>query len=1186
MDSLINRFKEKPIPKTYKNVTINIPIITKYTNDYVFEDENEKIEMEKKILNIDTSKFKKKVLQPEIIDQDTLQSIDNYEEYLKYDNVDIEGREDISEEQQLELNKSLSSFRLPDNKLLQREEEEGKIEELQENISEEKDEIQDEIQDKNIEEEKEETIEDNQNQQTIQYIEKLTGQDNIEPTKKGRKKKILENDEETIRIDTDVLPDYTNDIIVQKLPKQDNFFDNKPIISTMNNREEFINYINSFFKKKKYIKLDDAKKSKDDKSLYKNQKIIVDYLNIYSPYRGLLIYHGLGSGKTCASIAVAENFLASASSVSIALTEGIMNPKKIVVLTPKSLRKNYIEQLKECGNKLFRKNQFWEFVPISKDYPVELLSKYLHLDKEYIEKKANPNPSMKKKGGAWMMDVRKSSNYVTLNAKQKKSLDEQLNKMIEEKYEFLSYNGLTTKFKNEIKKKNADNPFDNKVVIIDEAHNFISRIVNKLGKTNKEQINDIDIKVSLKLYEFLMSAQNTRIILLTGTPIINYPNEIAVLFNILRGYIKTFNVMLDKSNLTVTLSDIQKMFSDNFISDYIDLEGNQLIISRNPNGFLNKYKLSDKKYLGVELDTNPIYDYNNDEFFIGEIKKILKSNNLKFDENISIQNYKCLPDTLDEFKNMFINEQDGIEVKNQILMKKRIIGLTSYFKSSSEELMPNIKKINEIIIPMSDHQFKVYQDIRLEERKQESNSKKIKRLTKLQNAYDDKSLSTYRIFSRQFCNFTFPESNKRPMPKDSIEKSVEDTITTCLKDDEFEEECDDILNEVGETKKYSDRIQKALVDLKESDALLKSNENGLKIYSPKYLKLLENLENPDNIGLNLIYTQFRTVEGIAVISLILEKNGYFQFKIKKKGVDDWTIDLSEEQLKSKKLFALFTGDVSEDEREVIRRIYNSEWDSLPKGLVEELKSIHTNNFYGEIIKIFMITSAGAEGINLRNTRFVHIIEPYWHPVRTEQVIGRARRLNSHDDLPKNMQDVEVFIYLMTFTKNQIQNEMAPDIRKNDVSKINNESNPLTSDETLYEISKFKENLVQQILQSVKESAIDCSVHSATSKENIKCFTVDTNNKDEFMFNPNIKLDKTDDVILEEQKLNPKKLVKFQAKKKKIGDTYYAIKKDENGELTNEVYDLDEYIQFSNGELQNPPTKIGNFIIEKGKAKLI
>ena len=40
-----------------------------------------------------------------------------------------------------------------------------------------------------------------------------------------------------------------------------------------------------------------------------------------------------------------------------------------------------------------------------------------------------------------------------------------------------------------------------------------------------------------------MSANNCKIIII-GTPIINYPNEIAILFNILRGYIKTFEFKL------------------------------------------------------------------------------------------------------------------------------------------------------------------------------------------------------------------------------------------------------------------------------------------------------------------------------------------------------------------------------------------------------------------------------------------------------------------------------------------------------------------------------------------------------------------------------------------------------------------------------------------------------------------
>ena len=48
----------------------------------------------------------------------------------------------------------------------------------------------------------------------------------------------------------------------------------------------------------------------------------------------------------------------------------------------------------------------------------------------------------------------------------------------------------------------------------------------------------------MKLYEYLMTAENSKIILLTGTPIINYPNEISILFNILRGKIKTYTFKL------------------------------------------------------------------------------------------------------------------------------------------------------------------------------------------------------------------------------------------------------------------------------------------------------------------------------------------------------------------------------------------------------------------------------------------------------------------------------------------------------------------------------------------------------------------------------------------------------------------------------------------------------------------
>ena len=89
------------------------------------------------------------------------------------------------------------------------------------------------------------------------------------------------------------------------------------------------------------------------------------------------------------------------------------------------------------------------------------------------------------------------------------------------------------------------------------------------------------------------------------------------------------------------------------------------------------------------------------------------------------------------------------------------------------------------------------------------------------------------------------------------------------------------------------------------------------------------------------------------------------------------------------MFALYTGTETAEEKEIIRNVFNGAWNYLPVSLAKELESISSNNLYGEIIKVLMITASGAEGISLKNVRYVHITEPYWHPVRMQQVIGRA-----------------------------------------------------------------------------------------------------------------------------------------------------------------------------------------------------
>ena len=147
---------------------------------------------------------------------------------------------------------------------------------------------------------------------------------------------------------------------------------------------------------------------------------------------------------------------------------------------------------------------------------------------------------------------------------------------------------------------------------------------------------------------------------------------------------------------------------------------------------------------------------------------------------------------------------------------------------------------------------------------------------------------------------------------------------------------------------------------------------------------------------------------------------------------------------------LYTGKEDAEVKELIRKIYNGTWDDLPQTLSEQLKAINANNNMGEIVKLLMITASGAEGISLQNCRFVHITEPYWHPVRTKQVIGRARRICSHYRLPEEFRNVKVFQYVMRFSEEQIKDKISKELRRFDVSKL--DKRQITSDEHLLEIS--------------------------------------------------------------------------------------------------------------------------------------
>lgn len=64
--------------------------------------------------------------------------------------------------------------------------------------------------------------------------------------------------------------------------------------------------------------------------------------------------------------------------------------------------------------------------------------------------------------------------------------------------------------------------------------------------------------------------------------------------------------------------------------------------------------------------------------------------------------------------------------------------------------------------------------------------------------------------------------------------------------------------------------------------------------------------------------------------------------------------------------------------------------------------------------VLLITSAGSESLDLKNTRSIHIMEPYWNESKINQIIGRAIRYDSHKLLSIPNRIVEIVRWISVF----------------------------------------------------------------------------------------------------------------------------------------------------------------------------
>lgn len=65
------------------------------------------------------------------------------------------------------------------------------------------------------------------------------------------------------------------------------------------------------------------------------------------------------------------------------------------------------------------------------------------------------------------------------------------------------------------------------------------------------------------------------------------------------------------------------------------------------------------------------------------------------------------------------------------------------------------------------------------------------------------------------------------------------------------------------------------------------------------------------------------------------------------------------------------------------------------------------------LKALLLSSAGGEGLDLKGTRLIQVLDPHWNNEKIRQVEGRGIRYGSHADLPEDQRNVLVERYLAT-----------------------------------------------------------------------------------------------------------------------------------------------------------------------------
>ena len=157
-------------------------------------------------------------------------------------------------------------------------------------------------------------------------------------------------------------------------------------------------------------------------------------------------------------------------------------------------------------------------------------------------------------------------------------------------------------------------------------------------------------------------------------------------------------------------------------------------------------------------------------------------------------------------------------------------------------------------------------------------------------------------------------------------------------------------------------------------------------YAAKFVTVLKSIESSG--GVCLVYSNY-VERGALPFVLALEEHGYTPYK------GDPLLAGSSYEGPSKGKYIMLSSNASDAE-------------------ISTMLSAVKNraNVTGKNIKVVVTSPLAAEGIDFRFIRQVHILDPWWNMSRIEQVVGRALRTCSHQDLVPKEQNCTVYLHII------------------------------------------------------------------------------------------------------------------------------------------------------------------------------